>query len=180
MNNTKVHGLPASPARTARSWPSYFLERATSSTASSDALPHSTPNASIISIRIGTVKTFASSSITAISSTPNLIRIIQECQPAKIYNLAAQSHVPVSFELPNTPPTPTASAPSGCSGHPYFETGDRNVGALRPGSGGSATGNDAVLSSLPARRGETLRLLDHRELPGGPWIARLERNSVQS
>jgi GDP-mannose 4,6 dehydratase len=29
--------------------------------------PHSTPNASIISIRIGTVKTFASSSITAIS-----------------------------------------------------------------------------------------------------------------
>ena len=30
----------------------------------------------------------------------NLIRIIQEFQPDEIYNLAAQSHVQVSFELP--------------------------------------------------------------------------------
>jgi len=30
----------------------------------------------------------------------NLIRIIQEIQPDEIYNLAAQSHVQVSFELP--------------------------------------------------------------------------------
>ena len=30
----------------------------------------------------------------------NLIRIIQEVQPAEIYNLAAQSHVQVSFETP--------------------------------------------------------------------------------
>ncbi|MEJ7759142.1 MAG: GDP-mannose 4,6-dehydratase [Gemmatimonadaceae bacterium] len=30
----------------------------------------------------------------------NLIRIIQECQPDEIYNLAAQSHVQVSFETP--------------------------------------------------------------------------------
>lgn len=30
----------------------------------------------------------------------NLIRIIQEVQPDEIYNLAAQSHVQVSFELP--------------------------------------------------------------------------------
>ena len=30
----------------------------------------------------------------------NLIRIIQETQPAEIYNLAAQSHVQVSFETP--------------------------------------------------------------------------------
>ena len=28
----------------------------------------------------------------------NLIRIVQETQPAEIYNLAAQSHVQVSFE----------------------------------------------------------------------------------
>ena len=46
------------------------------------------------------MKTFASSSTTAISSTPNLIRIIYECQPAEIYNLAAQSHVPLSFRTP--------------------------------------------------------------------------------
>ena len=30
----------------------------------------------------------------------NLIRLIQECQPHEIYNLAAQSHVHVSFETP--------------------------------------------------------------------------------
>jgi GDPmannose 4,6-dehydratase len=30
----------------------------------------------------------------------NLLRIIQETQPDEIYNLAAQSHVPVSFETP--------------------------------------------------------------------------------
>src|SRR5690242_16451931 len=30
----------------------------------------------------------------------NLIRIIQESQPTEIYNLAAQSHVQVSFETP--------------------------------------------------------------------------------
>ncbi|GAA4046747.1 GDP-mannose 4,6-dehydratase [Parerythrobacter jejuensis] len=30
----------------------------------------------------------------------NLIRIMQECQPHEVYNLAAQSHVQVSFETP--------------------------------------------------------------------------------
>jgi GDPmannose 4,6-dehydratase len=30
----------------------------------------------------------------------NLIRIIQDTRPDEIYNLAAQSHVPVSFETP--------------------------------------------------------------------------------
>ncbi|MSO54539.1 MAG: GDP-mannose 4,6-dehydratase [Rhodospirillales bacterium] len=30
----------------------------------------------------------------------NLIRLVQECQPTEIYNLAAQSHVQVSFETP--------------------------------------------------------------------------------
>ena len=30
----------------------------------------------------------------------NLIRIVQETQPTEIYNLAAQSHVKVSFETP--------------------------------------------------------------------------------
>lgn len=34
------------------------------------------------------------------TDSTNLIRIIQEVQPAEIYNLAAQSHVQVSFETP--------------------------------------------------------------------------------
>jgi GDPmannose 4,6-dehydratase len=35
-----------------------------------------------------------------LTDTSNLIRIIQETQPDEIYNLAAQSHVAVSFESP--------------------------------------------------------------------------------
>ena len=35
-----------------------------------------------------------------LTDTANLIRIIQQAQPDEIYNLAAQSHVRVSFELP--------------------------------------------------------------------------------
>ena len=35
-----------------------------------------------------------------LTDSTNLIRIIQETQPEEIYNLAAQSHVKVSFETP--------------------------------------------------------------------------------
>ncbi len=35
-----------------------------------------------------------------LTDATNLIRIIQECQPDEIYNLGAQSHVAVSFEVP--------------------------------------------------------------------------------
>lgn len=34
------------------------------------------------------------------TDSSNIIRIIQEVQPTEIYNLAAQSHVKVSFEMP--------------------------------------------------------------------------------
>ena len=35
-----------------------------------------------------------------LTDTSNLVRILQETQPDEIYNLAAQSHVAVSFESP--------------------------------------------------------------------------------
>ena len=35
-----------------------------------------------------------------LTDTSNLVRIIQQVQPDEIYNLAAQSHVAVSFESP--------------------------------------------------------------------------------
>ena len=35
-----------------------------------------------------------------LTDTSNLVRIIKECQPDEIYNLGAQSHVAVSFEVP--------------------------------------------------------------------------------
>ena len=36
-----------------------------------------------------------------LTDATNLIRIIQEVQPEEIYNLGAQSHVKVSFEIPD-------------------------------------------------------------------------------
>jgi GDPmannose 4,6-dehydratase len=41
----------------------------------------------------------------------SLLRVIQQCQPDEIYNLAAQSHVMVSFEEP--PSTPRTRMRSG-------------------------------------------------------------------
>ncbi len=35
-----------------------------------------------------------------VTDTSSLVRIIRECQPDEIYNLAAQSHVKVSFDVP--------------------------------------------------------------------------------
>src|SRR3982750_1529002 len=35
-----------------------------------------------------------------LTDSSNLIRIVQQVQPDEIYNLAAQSHVAVSFEVP--------------------------------------------------------------------------------
>lgn len=35
-----------------------------------------------------------------LTDSTNLIRVVQEVQPDEIYNLAAQSHVQVSFESP--------------------------------------------------------------------------------
>ena len=35
-----------------------------------------------------------------LTDATNLIRLVQEFQPDEIYNLAAQSHVQVSFETP--------------------------------------------------------------------------------
>ena len=39
-----------------------------------------------------------------LTDSTNLIRIVQETQPDEIYNLAAQSHVQVSFETPEYTP----------------------------------------------------------------------------
>ena len=87
----------------------------------------------------------------------NLIRIVQETQPDEIYNLAAQSHVQVSFETPEY----TANADAlgtlrlleairilGLEEHDALLSG-LDLGALRQGAGGAAERDDAVLSAQP-------------------------------
>ena len=135
-----------------------LLEKAMSSMASSAARRCSTPTASTISTRTRTSQTanFILHYGDMTDST-SLIRIIQQVQPDEIYNLAAQSHVAVSFEEPEY----TANADAlgtlrileaiRILGHgeedPLLPGLD--LGAVRPGAGNAAEGNHAVLSAQP-------------------------------
>ena len=118
----------------------------------------------------------------------SLIRIIQEVRPTEIYNLAAQSHVQVSFE------TAEYTANADAIGTLRLLEAIRilglersvtvlpglDVGDVRQGPGNSAVGNHAVLSALALRRRQALCLLDHGELSRGLRHSRLERHPVQS
>ena len=111
----------------------------------------------------------------------NLIRIVQETQPDEIYNLAAQSHVQVSFE------TAEYTANADALGTLRLLEAIRilgleqkhavlpglDLGDVRPGAGGAAARDHAVLPAQPLRRRQALRLLDHGELPRGLRHARL-------
>ncbi len=79
----------------------FLSPRATWFTASNGVPPRSTPTASIICTRIRTKRNVRLKlHYGDLTDSTNLIRIIQEVQPDEIYNLAAQSHVAVSFETP--------------------------------------------------------------------------------
>ena len=105
------------------------------------------------------------------TDSSSLIRIIQAVQPDEIYNLAAQSHVKVSFDVPEY----TAEADA--------------VGTLRileavrilavwAGARGSAAGNDTVLSAFALWRGQTIWFLDYEKLSGKLRHVCCERNLV--
>ena len=122
-----------------------------------------------------------------LTDATNLIRIIQQVQPDEIYNLAAQSHVAVSFE------TPEYTANCRCARHAAAARGDPHpgpgrahallpgldLGDVRQGAGSAAARDDAVLSALPLWRRQGLCLLDHGQLPRGLWHVRLQRHPVQ-
>ncbi len=87
------------PARTALIFQNYYFQKATRFTALSAAPRHSTPLGLITCSRTATKATSASPCIFGdMTDATNLIRLVQETQPDEIYNLAAQSHVAVSFE----------------------------------------------------------------------------------
>ena len=107
-----------------------------------------------------------------LTDATNLIRVLQETQPNEIYNLAAQSHVQVSFETPEY--TANADALGTLrllEALRILRMEDRvrfyqaSTSELYGGSGEAAAGDHAVLSSLALCRRQTLRLLDHRQLP---------------
>ena len=96
-----------------------------------------------------------------LTDATNLIRIVQEVQPQEIYNLAAQSHVAVSFETAEY----TANADAlgtlrlleavricGLTKSTRFYQAS-SLGDVRQGRGNAAERNDAVLSALTVRGG---------------------------
>jgi GDP-mannose 4,6-dehydratase len=123
-----------------------------------------------------------------LTDATNLIRIVQEAKPTEIYNLAAQSHVHVSFETPEY----TANADAlgtlrlleairilGLERQVRFYQASSS-GLLRPRPGKPATGNHTLLSAIPIRGSQALCLLDHGELSRSLRVARLKWHSVKS
>ena len=107
------------------------------------------------------------------TDSTNLIRIMQVVQPDEIYNLAAQSHVQVSFE------TPEYTANADATGALRILEAIRILGltektrfyqastseTLWKSTGDSSKREDPVLSAQPVRRCQALCILDHGELP---------------
>jgi GDPmannose 4,6-dehydratase len=123
-----------------------------------------------------------------LTDTSSLVSTIQKIQPDEIYNLAAQSHVMVSFEEPEY----TANADAlgalrvleairllGPGQEDPFLPG-LDLGDVRPGAGDAAVRDDALLSAFAVRRGQGLRLLDHGELSRVLRDVRLQRHPLQS
>ena len=122
-----------------------------------------------------------------LTDSTNLIRIIQETQPTEIYNLAAQSHVHVSFETPEY----TANADAlgtlrlleairilGLRDRTrFYQASTSEMFGLVQET--PQNGAHAVLSAEPVRRGQAVRALDHGELPRGLRAVRLLRHPVQ-
>ena len=122
-----------------------------------------------------------------LTDSTNLIRIIQEIQPDEIYNLAAQSHVAVSFETPEYTANSDAVGTSARLGsNPNFGAREKNailpslnIRDVRKSAGDSAKGNHAVLPPLALRRRKGLCILDYRELSRGLRHVCLQRHPVQ-
>ena len=116
----------------------------------------------------------------------NLIRLIQEIQPTEIYNLAAQSHVQVSFETPEY--TANADALGTLrllEAIRILKLEDRvrfyqaSTSELYGNTPDPAERNDAVCAAQPLWCRQALCLLDHGELSRGLRHPCLERHPVQ-
>ncbi len=121
-----------------------------------------------------------------LTDATNLIRIVQEVQPDEIYNLAAQSHVKVSFDTPEY----TANA-DGIGTLRLLEAirilkledqdpllPGQHLGALRRRPAAPVR-DHALPAAEPLRHGQALRLLDHPQLPRRLRPVRQQRHPVQ-
>ena len=107
------------------------------------------------------------------TDSESLIRLIHQIEPDEIYNLAAQSHVKISFEVPEY------TADTDAVGVLRILEAVRFLGLEKkcriyqastselfwPRARDTAEGDHAVLPALAIRRSQALRLLDRAKLP---------------
>ena len=122
-----------------------------------------------------------------LTDATNLIRLVQECQPDEIYNLAAQSHVQVSFE------TPEYTANADALGTLRLLEAIRILGIKDKVRFYQASTSELYgkVQEIPQREttpfyprspyavAKALRLLDHGQLSRGLWHACLQRHPLQ-
>ena len=107
-----------------------------------------------------------------LTDSMNLTRIIQEIQPDEIYNLAAMSHVAVSFETPEY----TGNADglgtlrnSGSRSFTWTDSKDKDLSGIDfriiwNGARGSANRENTFLSTFAICCSQIICLLDHGKL----------------
>ena len=123
-----------------------------------------------------------------VTDATNLIRIVQETRPDEIYNLAAQSHVQVSFETPEYTANADAVGTLRLLEAIRILGREKNTRFYQASTselfGNSKefpqSGDNAVSPPLAVRCSQALRLLDHGQLSGSLWNARLERYSTST
>lgn len=122
------------------------------------------------------------------TDSSSLIRIIQSVQPDEIYNLAAQSHVKVSFDVPEY----TAEADAVGTLRMLeavrilgLEKKNQDLsgiyfGTFRTGAGSSSERDYSFLSPFSIRSSQAIWFLDNQELPRKLWHVCRKRYFVQS
>lgn len=122
------------------------------------------------------------------TDSSSLIRIIQSVQPDEIYNLAAQSHVKVSFDVPEyTAEADAVGTLRMLEGGTYIGAGKENqdlsgiyFGTFRTGTGSSSERDNSFLSPFSIRSSQAIWFLDNQELPRKLWHVCRKRHFVQS
>ena len=107
------------------------------------------------------------------TDSTSLIHVVEKVQPDEIYNLAAQSHVQVSFEEPEYTANSDALGTlrlleairilSLTAEARFYQASTSEMYGLVQQI--PAIGEDPLLSPLALWSGQALRLLDHRQLP---------------
>ena len=121
-----------------------------------------------------------------LNDASSLNRILQTVKPHEIYNLGAQSHVKVSFEVPEYTGEVTGlgairllEAMREVGGLCGALLPGLVLGAVRQGGGDPPARDDPVLPPEPLRGGQGLRLPRDPELPRSLRPLRRERDPLQ-